>query len=410
MLEVGRARNLGLTLKCCGVLGGFNANPRMISMDMRECPCGDLVSKAHVTSAQDDWNAAAWASGQVRASTQPAAFVQADGTIIEANAAFAPLVRSGQLVPALHAAAVDTCLARMPQTARVTTRADGLDDQNRRFDVTLLPLAGSMTLLFARDTTLDANLINALAASRQLFRDLALCSNDFAFETDAYAHFTYTSPGGLLGYAARDLHGARPRAFFPNAEVSQLFSVKEAIRAREACTAAAEGRDACIIVTAIPMHDSTGVWCGARGVVRDITLQKLQERQVAEARAREDLVNAVVTAMRAQIEPRRMMLAAADAIAGATGADCTTIEAPQARIQASIGCQAEGSQRIVRQTAHHGRTNGTLTLSRTAGNAPFGAHELHLVDTVMPHLGLAIALAELLSGQNTTDRVGEKTC
>ncbi len=410
MLEVGRGRNRGLTLKCCGVLGGFNANPRMLSKDRWECPCGDLVSKAHVTRAQDDWNAAAWASEQVRASVQPAALVTADGVVVTSNAAFAPLLKSGHLVPALHAVAIDTCLTRTPQAARISTRADAADDQPRRFDMTLLPLAGSQALMFARDTTLDANLINALAASRQLFRDLALCSNDFAFETDAFAHFTYTSPGGLLGHAARDLHGARPRAFFPNAEVSHLFSVKEPVRAREAWTTDAAGGDACIIVTAIPMHDSTGEWCGARGVVRDITLQKFQERQVAEARAREDLVGAVVTAMRAQIEPRRMMLAAADAIAGATGADCTTIEAPQARIHVNIGCHAEGSQAIVRQSAHHGRTNGTLTLSRAAENAPFGAHELHLVDTVMPHLGLAIALAELLSGQNTTDRVGEKTC
>lgn len=371
---------------------------------------GLYVSKALKPGTQDDWNAAAWASAQVRATSQPAALVNADGTIIDANQPFDALLVSGRLVSTLQAAVVESALSRRTLIARTSTRTESGDDLVRRFDVTLLPVEATKTLLVARDTTLEANLINALAASRQLFRDLALCSNDFAFETDAFAHFTYTSPGGLLGYTAQDLHGARPRSFFPNAEVNQLFSVKTPIKAREAWTTNRDGTDACIVVTAIPMHDSLGEWCGARGVVRDITQQKFQERDVAEARAREDLVSAIVTAMRAQIEPRRMMLAAADAIAAATNADCTSIEAPQARMQVAIGSAEGDSHVLVRQTAHHGRTNGTLTLARASSGADFGPHELRLVDTVMPHLGLAIALAELITAKDSKTTSGETSC
>jgi PAS domain-containing protein len=368
------------------------------------------VSKAQISKAQDDGNAAAWASAQVRASTHPAALVNADGVIIDANPGFDPLLFSGRLVSALQAAVIESCLSRRTHVTRISTRAERGDDLARRFDVTLMPVDATRTLVIARDTTLEANLINALAASRQLFRDLALCSNDFAFETDAFAHFTYTSPGGLLGHTTQDLHGARPRSYFPNAEVSQLFSVKAPIQGREVWTTDRSGDDACIVVTAIPMHDSTGEWCGARGVVRDITRQKFQDREVADARAREDLVSAIVTAMRAQIEPRRMMLAAADAIAAATNADRTTIEAPHIRMQASIGSVSGDSHVLVRQTAHHGRTNGTLTLARASSGDDFGPQEVRLVDTVMPHLGLAIALAELIAAKDNTATPGETSC
>jgi PAS domain-containing protein len=371
---------------------------------------GLYVSKAQISKAQDDWNAAAWASAQVRASAQPAALVNADGLVIDANPGFDPLLISGRLVSALQAAVIESCLSRRTHVARISTRADRGEDLARRFDVTLVPVEATKTLVVARDTTLEANLINALAASRQLFRDLALCSNDFAFETDAFAHFTYTSPGGLLGHTTQDLHGARPRSFFPNAEVNQLFSVKAPIQGREAWTTDRNGDDACIVVTSIPMHDSSGEWCGARGVVRDITRQKFQERDVADARAREDLVSAIVTAMRAQIEPRRMMLAAADAIAAATNADRTTIEAPQIRMQAAIGSVEGNSHVLVRQTAHHGRTNGTLTLARASSGDDFGPQELRLVDTIMPHLGLAIALAELIAAKDNTATPGETSC
>jgi hypothetical protein len=40
LLEVCDPRNRGLTLMCCGVLGGFNAIARILAMDMQDCPCG----------------------------------------------------------------------------------------------------------------------------------------------------------------------------------------------------------------------------------------------------------------------------------------------------------------------------------------------------------------------------------
>lgn len=338
---------------------------------------GLYVSKAHKPRTQDDWNAAAWASAQVHASSQPAALVNADGTIFDANQPFDALLVSGRLVSALQAAVIESCLSQRTHVARISTRTERGDDLARRFDVTLMPVDATKTLAVARDTTLEANLINALAASRQLFRDLALCSNDFAFETDAFAHFTYTSPGGLLGHTTQDLHGARPRSFFPNAEVNQLFSVKTPIQGREAWTTDRSGDDACIVVTAIPMHDSTGEWCGARRGRPRHHAPEVPERDVADGRAREDLVSAIVTAMRAQIEPRRMMLAAADAIAAATNADCTTIEAPQVRMQVSSGSASEDSHVLVRQTAHPRLYEwNTFKLARASSEPEFGPHRI----------------------------------
>ena len=256
----------------------------------------------------------------------PAVVTTSDGSLIRANDAAQPLFNGSSLIASLRTAIIDASLANKTQIVRIHTAGNPGEENKRRFDITLMPVPPGHMFVLAKDNTLEANLVNALAASRQLFRDLALCSNDFAFETDALAHFTYTSPAGFLGYNARELHGTRPRSFFTHAGVASLFSVKTPVQSEEVWTTDKQGLDACIVVTAVPMLDTDGAWCGARGVVRDVTRLRLQEQQVEHARAREELLGAVVTAMRAQVEPRRMMLAAVDALCAATASDHAMIQ------------------------------------------------------------------------------------
>ena len=351
--------------------------------------------------AQDGWSGEAWACAQVDATTSPAALCTNDGKIIRANDAAHPLRTGSTLVAALRAAVLEARLSNRMQFARIHTPAKSDGESNRRFDVTLFSVSSTSLLMLARDTTLEANLVNALAASRQLFRDLALCSNDFAFETDSRAHFTYTSPGSFLGHPAQDLHGSRPRKFFPNAEAASLFSVKDAISSREVWAEDKDGNPACIVITAVPMSDSQGGWCGARGVVRDLTELRMQERRVAQARAREDLLNAVVSAMRSQVEPRRMMRAAADALCGATESDCVTITTSCTGLDTRIGNDCGSVKRIESDTTYHGKTNGRVVLVRESASDIYQMAERKLLESIVPHLGIAIAFASLLTETET---------
>ena len=356
------------------------------------------MSKAQSLTTEVEWDAATWARRHVEAAGQPAALVAGDGTLICSNEQAQWLLKDGVLPAALRSHVVEARLVCKVQMARVVVPAKSGDETARRIDVTLVPVPVGMVLLLAKDSTLDANLVNALAASRQLFRDLALCSNDFAFETDAASHFSYASPNGLVGYSAEELHGARPRQFFGHAGVAALFSPKSAVHLQEIWTEDKEGKDACVVVTSIPIHDSEGAWCGARGVVRNVTSLRLHEQQIAQAHARDVLLQAVVTAMRAQVEPRRMMLAAADALCGATGTDFVSVRVEDPDLCVSIGRDTKSANRLACNTIYHGSINGAVELARNDQMNPLQAAERDLLDSIAPHLGIAIALARLVKG------------
>ena len=71
-------------------------------------------------------------------------------------------------------------------------------------------------LALSRESTTERNLIDALIASRQLFKDLVACSSDFAWETLPDGSFGYVSSKGALGYSgarAQQTKCAPARAF-----------------------------------------------------------------------------------------------------------------------------------------------------------------------------------------------------
>ena len=71
------------------------------------------------------------------------------------------------------------------------------------FEATLLPFddgAGErQVLVLARETTVERNFTNALVASRRMFKDLVMCSSDFAWETREDGTFGFVSPRGATG-------------------------------------------------------------------------------------------------------------------------------------------------------------------------------------------------------------------
>ena len=91
--------------------------------------------------------------------------------------------------------------AEWPQVVRLTLRAD--DERFGALRPHLAASAISPCAGVARDVSVETNLTEALIASRTLFRDLALCATDFAFETDADGIFTWVSPNGATGLLRR---------------------------------------------------------------------------------------------------------------------------------------------------------------------------------------------------------------
>ncbi|MBM3518565.1 MAG: PAS domain S-box protein [Alphaproteobacteria bacterium] len=137
---------------------------------------------------------------------------------------------------------------------------------------------------------MEHNLIEALIASRQLFKDIVACSADFAWETAADGRFSFVSPRGALGFSARELNQRRARRLLdPEHEPPDPlpFESRVALDQEELWVRRADGRAACLSVSCVPVYDAGGVWRGVRGLCRDVTAAREREAALARARNRE---------------------------------------------------------------------------------------------------------------------------
>lgn len=334
------------------------------------------------------------------------------------------------------------------------------DEGNQVFHMTLLPVAAGgepggekaggevMILALGQDLTLDKNLTSALTASRQLFRDLVACSSDFAWETDANGAFSYVSRRGALGYQANSLNGRRAATFLhPDYELAGPlpFESREALEDVEIWLTDSEGAPACLLTSSVPVVGGAGEWLGARGVCRDVTETRRHERALAAANDRERLLSRIVDSIRNELEPQRMLKAAASATAwsidavhawvlrvqpraGLTvaaeidssegGPDWagnvkTAIDAMTARLVAKNLDQGEGPDDIVELvsgglrllavvTRYRGQANGAICLARLPDGKPWDADERQLAAGVANHLGIAI---EQINNHETLERL-----
>lgn len=194
----------------------------------------------------------------------PAALLSEEG-VVEANAAGQALIEG-----------LTESLPQPPAQVRVAQGA-------QLFDLTLVPLDGGLILLVARDATLDRNLIEALGKSRQLFRDLVLCSSDFAFEVDLEGRFGFVSPRGALGYDAGELSGRPVRHLSVDPEGPWPFDgYNDEVRLM-----GRDGQVRLFAVSAIAVNDRLGRPAGARGVARDVTEERARDAALEEAHRRE---------------------------------------------------------------------------------------------------------------------------
>ncbi len=320
------------------------------------------------------------------------------------------------------------------------TKADDPGAGAHVFELTLLPLNEEGTrqcLCLANEITLERNLTKALVASRELYRDLVTCSSDFAWETDSKGVFIYVSNRGAVGYSPAALNGRSALTLMQQTDAIgdlQAFPFSTSVRVEEieVVLSGADGRDHRMLISAIPVMDQNGEWCGTRGVGHDITTLREREAELSQSRARDRLAAKVADAMLADLDPDEMLITAAKAIVstldawfgwviktGELEADfVSNVAGYHARDRVSAAGRAdlaveiidsltanerqsvrpfvrefEGNRYLICATNFASETNGILCIARHLEEEPWHEHHFDLLRLVAGHVGIAIAQA-----------------
>ncbi len=354
----------------------------------RESPQGEGDTRSHGTPVS-----------QSAFAGLPALVLAGDDTLKFCTAHAAALVEDGRLKAAVH---TQVAIARADGRARLARVTFSGFEGQRHFDLTLIPSVDGEVLIVAKEASFEANLIAALTTSRELFRDLAACNAEFAFETDENGVFSWVSPRGLLGHAAAELQGARPQEIFGEVAGVESFTASEKVEDLEVWLHAKDGSTHCLVVSTLAVSGAGNVRRATRGVARDVTALRDHERRAWRSKRRDDLAGAIVEAMRAEIDPSRMLSITAAALKAATKADAVSIVSATGKVSAHAGAAAGAAFLALHANAiYHGTYNATITLLRREGRDPFGDDERQLLAAVMPQLGVAVALGETLIERST---------
>lgn len=364
----------------------------------------------------------------------PAVWVAADGTVVAANAAghgLAALLTGEVPATGLHQTLTEALGHARPmvRTVRLPPEVGG-----ELTEVWVLPSAdGRHAALLARDPGLNEALSLALRESRARFKDLVGLSSDFAWETGPDGRLVYVSPAGALGHAAAALLGADPGVLLEPAEPAvarAVFHTRDTIRDAEVWVRDAAGRAACLSVSAMPLGDRGGIWCGARGLARDVTIWHDRERVAARARNRERLRIHLARAFRGEPDAEAALVRAAHDLArGLEASGClilrsdtpksrqdllASLSAPTTRSLVVAGHAGPDDAAVLRAalpatlpevsrawtgrtddravvcvaTDHRGRRNGCLALSRPLGAGPWETDDIALAQDVAMHIGV----------------------
>ena len=335
--------------------------------------------------------------------------------------------------------------------------------ENLSFDLVGVPVTverGRALLVIANETTLERNLVKALIASRQLFRDLVSCSADFTWETNAAGVFTYVGGGDAAGYSAHELNGRQAASLLGHgaageAPIINPFATRQPLQDAEIWVWAADGRRRCMVVSAVPVTGDDEEYLGARGVCRDVTSLREQDAEIASAREREVTVERAVGAIRQEIAPDDILTATASALLDASGASagaCLVLgvdgdgaldaEHQAWAVTSEFGRHAVWTERgtmtgailerlrempVEAETprmfrlqalgclgisaAHQGRRSGAVCLLRSdeGGLAPWPSETIATLRMLIPSLGLALAQAAHMRGLEVLSRVDSLT-
>lgn len=177
-------------------------------------------------------------------------------------------------------------------------------------------------LVLSHDVTMERNLRSALVESRQRYKDLVEVSSDFAWEIGQDGTFSFVSPEGVLGFPPEDIVGHHPKEFVIDAELYQPlpFLSDRPMDSVEIWMKSATGKDACVVASCLPLNGKSGEWQGARGICRDVTVDREREAALRSAQEREYLLGYIVNSIRDELDPLNMLTNAATATSKALGA------------------------------------------------------------------------------------------
>lgn len=192
-----------------------------------------------------------------------------------------------------------------------------IDHGDLMYEFCAMPIGqtGSV-LVLGRDVTQPVLLRQALADSRQRFKDLVEIAANFSWETTADGRFAFVSSAGALGHPPDALLGKPARDLcIPGltGDPALLFETRVRIEHLEIWLRRADGSPACLDASAVPLFGEDGSWRGARGVCRDVSDDQEKDAALAQARARESLITHIIRAMRDELEPTNMLDSAAAA-------------------------------------------------------------------------------------------------
>ncbi len=344
----------------------------------------------------------------------PALVLDGSGTVIAANSRSESLRHAIEqaTLPSLKALMIPGVQPRQPVVEPLAAPGGG----QVFIELIPIPLAQDRVLLLGRDVTLERNLRSALVESRQRYKDLVEISSDFAWETGPDGRFVFVSPKGALGYAPDDLVGRHPSDFVihqgPASGVS-AFAASLPLTDMEVWVRDADGKDACVLTSAMPLKSEDGRWNGARGVCRNVTDLRQRDAALLRAHNRERLLTYVVRTIRDELDPADMLRAAAEATGralNATGCQIYRLMPDQESfvLAAQYGNggnegpvlgafngadhfddELDGWHVLANVTRYRQGVNGAICLWRTQDRPAWGDDERLLIDDVAGQVGLA---------------------
>lgn len=347
----------------------------------------------------------------------PIMLVGTDGGVLARNIPGAPLAHrfmAGEL-PAVTAMVSAVTSGTGSQSFKISD-----EDTGRTIDLAAIPVNGRMALLVGRDVSLDHNLRAALVDSRQRYKDLVEISSDFVWETGPTGQFVFVSAAGALGYDPDELVGRSAASFLvvpDGLEIVSPFDTREPVQGVEVRFRLIDGGVSTLEASAAPLFDDQGRWSGARGVCRDVTEARLRDVALSRARSRERLTTYIVRTIRDEVEPDRMLDAAAGALTRALSADgCSLFRiVPGAGLDLAVQigqaiptpviddlreaivdtrgpvlAEIEEGTALAHQLSYHQEMNGTVVLWRSGGTATWDEEEVALLVEVADQLGIAL--------------------
>ncbi len=370
----------------------------------------------------------------------PAAILRQDGTPLEANQAARRIATSLGMGTrkTLHPVLAGAIRAGQFAAASITIDAapDTKQSGGTTYEFAIMPLTpGETALVIGRDTALESAFRGAITESRQRYKELVEICGDFCWETGADGRFAFVSPGGALDYPAEALVGHHPAEFLDSLthDAGETpFSARIEVVSVDVWFRRADGRLACLETSSRPIGDGSAGARGNRGVCRDVTADRDRAEELSRVQIRERLIAHTMRIIRDEVEPDRMLLTAAQAVALAIGAQGCRIcreDRDGALITGANFGNASVAEEIIAGalarlksdgrpfSTQHGATgllcaatsyrqsgNGAIVLWRDVKDGGWTADECALVADVAVQLGVALQQLRYQSELETLSR------